>query len=199
MTDTPEKIWTYPLSVTDVLAEGGLDVELVADEAVRGRLAAENRLAGLAFLSAQLHVSRRGRGGLHVTGEVRSRATQTCVVTLEPFEATIVEQVDVEFEPARDTPAPETRKPERRSDRKSRHAAPPIEEDEEGMDDLDAPDPIVDGRIDLGALAVEFLTLGIDPYPRKPGVAFEEPKPEAGRASPFAGLAGLTDRPGKKK
>ena len=34
----------------------------------------------------------------------------------------------------------------------------------------DAPDPIVDGKIDLGALAAEFMILGLDPYPRKPGV-----------------------------
>ena len=28
-------------------------------------------------------------------------------------------------------------------------------------------------QIDLGALAAEFLALGLDPYPRKPGVAFD--------------------------
>ncbi len=36
----------------------------------------------------------------------------------------------------------------------------------------DPPDPIVNGRIDLGQLAAEFLALGLDPYPRKPGVEF---------------------------
>jgi hypothetical protein len=37
------------------------------------------------------------------------------------------------------------------------------------------PDPIVDGKIDLGALAAEFMILGLDPYPRKPGVDFIPP------------------------
>lgn len=196
MTDPkPEPIWTHPLSVTDVPAEGGLDVELVADDAVRKRLAAENGLVALATLSARLHVSRRGRGGLYVTGDVRAGATQTCVVSLEPFDVNIAEKVDVEFEPEREKPAPQPRKAGRRI---GRGAAPPIGEDDEGMDDLDTPDAIVDGRIDLGALAAEFLTLGVDPYPRKPGVAFDEPKAEPERASPFAGLAALADRPGKK-
>ena len=31
----------------------------------------------------------------------------------------------------------------------------------------DAPDPIVDGKVDLGALAAEFIALALDPYPRK--------------------------------
>jgi hypothetical protein len=57
---------------------------------------------------------------------------------------------------------------------------------------------LLDGAIDLGALAIEFLILGIDPYPRKPGAKFEPPqdlKPDPG---PFAALAGLAvkDRDG---
>ena len=30
-------------------------------------------------------------------------------------------------------------------------------------------EPLIDGKVDLGALATEFLILGLDPYPRKPG------------------------------
>ena len=46
--------------------------------------------------------------------------------------------------------------------------------------------------VDLGAVASEFLLLGIDPYPRKPGVKFEPP-PRAGDAAahPFAALEAL--------
>ena len=40
-------------------------------------------------------------------------------------------------------------------------------------EDADIPDPLVGGRIDFGALTAEFLALGLDPYPRKPGIAFE--------------------------
>ena len=60
------------------------------------------------------------------------------------------------------------------------------------LDDL--PDPIVNGRIDLGSLAAEILVVGLDPHPRKPGVAFADPAPDAGEApdaSPFAALRAL--------
>ena len=57
------------------------------------------------------------------------------------------------------------------------------------MDDEDAPDPIVDGQIDLGALAAEFMLLGLDPYPRKPGVEFAPPSEQDAQDTPFARLA----------
>ena len=50
----------------------------------------------------------------------------------------------------------------------------------------DEPEPLIGGVVDLGAIATEFLILGLDPYPRKPGVVFEPPqdlKPDGG---PFA-------------
>jgi hypothetical protein len=50
---------------------------------------------------------------------------------------------------------------------------------------------MVDGVVDLGAIATEFLILGIDPYPRKPGAVFEPPQSGDGEASPFAALAAL--------
>ena len=54
--------------------------------------------------------------------------------------------------------------------------------------DPDEPDEIVDGGIDLGALAAEFLTLALDPYPRKPGSAFAPPVAPGDDGTPFARL-----------
>lgn len=188
--ETP--VWSAPLAVMEVPPQGA-DIALEADASVREQLARLNGLLALSSATAKLHATRRGREGLHVTGEVRARVTQTCVVSLEPFETEIVEPVDVEFEPSR-APKPARAEPERMS-RRRREARPPVEEDEEGMDDLNAPDEIVDGRVDLGALASEHLTLGIDPYPRKPGAAFDEPKAESATVSPFARLAARKSEP----
>lgn len=188
-------VWSAPVSVSEIPPHGA-DFAIEADAAQREALAKLNNLVSLASVAAKLHVTHRGRDGLHVTGEVRARVTQTCVVSLEPFEAEIAEPVDVEFEAAR------TLRPQRddreRTSRRRRDVRPPIVEDEEGMDDLDAPDEIVDGRIDLGALAAEFLTLGLDPYPRKPGVAFAEPAAPTAAVSPFARLASRKSDPGEK-
>jgi hypothetical protein len=58
---------------------------------------------------------------------------------------------------------------------------------------------LIGDRVDLGAIAVEFLILGIDPYPRKPGVAFEPPAAEDESEHPFAALAALKKGPDGKE
>ncbi|HEY2758922.1 MAG TPA: DUF177 domain-containing protein, partial [Pseudolabrys sp.] len=61
------------------------------------------------------------------------------------------------------------------------------------------PEPLMNGKVDLGALAAEFLILGIDPYPRKAGVQFAPPKAEDGGEHPFAALESLKKQLGGKK
>ena len=53
------------------------------------------------------------------------------------------------------------------------------------------PDEITNGQIDLGALAAEFLMLGLDPYPRKPGADFSFEGDDQDRESPFGALKAL--------
>ena len=76
--------------------------------------------------------------------------------------------------------------------------APPREPISESAEiDIDAApseeaEPLIGNSVDLGLLATEFLMLGIDPYPRKPGVAFDAPEAAADPAGhPFAALAAL--------
>ncbi|MGZ3360151.1 MAG: YceD family protein, partial [Xanthobacteraceae bacterium] len=63
----------------------------------------------------------------------------------------------------------------------------------------DAPEPLVGGMIDLGAIATEFLILGLDPYPRKPDAVFEAPPGGDEAAHPFAALAELKKGRGGKQ
>ena len=153
------------------LPASGLDVTLEPGEAERAALARHVGAQALPSFKAVLHLAPEKGEGVHVTGRIEAVVRQTCVVTLEPFETPLVEEVDVHFVPA-GTPVPE-----------------------EGDDELrDPPDEIADGAIDVGALAGEFLALGIDPYPRKPGAVFEPPAEPAAEDSPFAALARLKDR-----
>ena len=154
------------------LPRGGLEHEIEASEAERAALAALNRLPAIARLTARFQIAKWGRG-VRVEGEVSARLTQTCVVSLEPFEVEIEEPIEVRFLPA-DTRAPAA--------------------EAHGLEDLDAPDPLIDGKIDLGALASEFLTLALDPYPRKPGVAFDAPAAESEPEAPFSRLHALSRR-----
>lgn len=161
-----------PLSHAVQVAEvppSGLDVVLKPDAAACAALAAHAGVLALSGLTARFHVAQEGAGGLHVTGTVDAMVRQACGVTLDPFDAPLHEPVDVHFAPAG-----------------TARAADP-EEDEA----YDPPDEIVNGAIDLGALANEFLTLGIDPYPRKPGAVFEPPPEGPGKPSPFSALTKL--------
>ncbi|GLS43683.1 YceD family protein [Methylobacterium brachythecii] len=85
---------------------------------------------------------------LNVVGSVEAVVTQVCTVTLEPFEAPLTSEIDVDF-----------------SDGAESFGV--------GPDSIDVPDPIVNGQIDFGALTAESLALGLDPFPRMPGARFE--------------------------
>jgi len=169
--------------------EGGLQVAVRATEAERAALAKSAGLIAVESLEADLDIAKQGEAKFAVSGTMRARITQTCVVSLDPFES------EVEAEVAADYVVKAARSVPRRG-----RAAPVAEPEEDVAQSfaaqLDAPDLIVDGRIDLGALVEEFLVLSLDPYPRKPGVRFEgaefsdsEDKPD----SPFAALRQLKE------
>ena len=158
----------------DTLPKDGQTFEIEANPAERVALAQAYKLASIESLRATLTVKRASRGGARVTGTVYGDLNQTCVVSLEPFPAVVEEAVDVRFAP-----------PDAETTGRGATTEPLVV----SIDD-DEPDPLIDGRIDIGALAAEFFALGLDPYPRKPGVAFEPAEDEEKEASPFAALRG---------
>ncbi|ARN83698.1 hypothetical protein B1812_15705 [Methylocystis bryophila] len=165
-----------PLAVASVPAEG-LEIVIRANEPECAALARLNALPGVLWLEAPLRITRIGRDGLKVVGVLRAEVRQTCVVTLEEFDAVIEEPVSVRFAP------PKAEEGAAHGRRETLTA-----DDVMGLDDDDGADPLVGGHIDLGALAGEFLTLGLDPHPRKPGARFEEPAPAIPDDNPFAAV-----------
>ncbi len=178
---TIELLFSRPVRV-EALPKDGLTQTIEADPAERAALAALNGLPGIAKLTATFVLRRAGRGGVRVSGVVHAELTQICVVSLEPFEATLDEPVDVRFAPPAEEGA-------------ARRGASGGPTETVLLDAEDAPDPNVDGRVDLGALAAEFMALGLDPYPRKPGAAFAPPAEAASADSPFEALGDV----GKKR
>jgi hypothetical protein len=69
--------------------------------------------------------------------------------------------------------------------------APDLEADAPERKLNDDTEPLLDGKVDLGGLATEFLILGLDPYPRKPGAVFQPPADTSVDEGPFAGLNAL--------
>jgi uncharacterized metal-binding protein YceD (DUF177 family) len=164
-----ERPWSVPVALSEV-PETGRRYDLVADAATRAAVA---RLAGLDALprfEAAFEVTLHRRGGLHVVGRVSATVEQTCVVTLDPVENRIDEAVDLVFT-AGAAAAPQGAEVE-----------VPVE---------DEPEALIDGGVDLGAIATEALLLAIDPYPRKPGAVFKPPAGGDTSGHPFAALASL--------
>lgn len=164
----PVRLVDVPAGGVHVRRRGLADAELAAFAAAIG-------VESMADLSVDLHVKPYRSDGLAVEGRVRATVGQICVVTLEPVENEIDEEVEATFRPEA------TLKP---------HL---VHDEEDGMAidaSVAADDPLVGGAIDVAAVTVEFLALGVDPYPRKPGVAFEAPA-GSGEGSAFAGLAKL--------
>jgi len=171
----PERPWSAPVALHDV-PETGRSVVLAADERIRAAIAELAGLRALPRLEARFEVAPRGRDGLHVTGTIAATVGQTCVVTLEPVDSEIEEEIDLVFAPP---------------------VAPTIVQEEGAQIEvtpLDAPEPLIGGSIDLGAIATEYLLLSIDPYPRKPGARFEPPATEKDTGGPFAALAALKEK-----
>jgi hypothetical protein len=177
MAPQPSRPWSIPVSLDEV-PETGRHFDLSADERVRTAVAALAGLRSLPRLEVTLDVTRYGREGLRVTGDVSATVGQVCVVTLEPIESTVDEPIDLVFTPPIDLPSDRAAE----ADARGRHIEVTIE---------DAPEPLINGAVDLGAIATEFLMLGIDPYARKPDAMFESPAMGDDDGHPFAALAAL--------
>lgn len=122
-----------------------------------------------------------GSGGQwRLTGSLTASVVQSCVVSLDPVPAEVSDSFELDFTVQSD------------------------KDDEDGEVDLtvgDAEPLPPDGRLDVGEITAQQLSLALDPFPRKPGVQWEEtPVPEEGkpedRVQPFKGLA---DRLGRRE
>jgi uncharacterized metal-binding protein YceD (DUF177 family) len=170
-------LWGVPVAIRDV-SETGRHVNMIADDSIRAAIAKAAGLRSIASLEAHFDVTRHGRDGLRVVGNVMATVEQTCVVTLDPVENAVDERVDLIFAP---DPAPLI---------VADDAGPKVD-----MATDNTPEPLVNGTVDLGAIATEFLILGLDPYPRKPDAVFEPQKSGDDTGHPFAALAALKKKP----
>lgn len=159
---------------------GGVHVRRTRlDEADRKAFAARIGVDDITAFDLDIHVRPYRGDGLAAEGRVAATVVQTCVVTLEPMENHIDEEVDISFRPEAKL------KPELVHD----------EEDGLAIDaSMAADDPLIGGAIDTAEIAAEFLALGVDPYPRKPDAVFQPPEGQE-EAAPFAALAKLKREP----
>lgn len=182
----PPPPWSVPVPVAEI-PDVGLSQTIEARPDERKAMAELGGLPDIAAVKAELGLLPVRGGTVHVTGRVTGKVTQICVVSLDPVENEIDEDVDVVFAPPSQI----------------RELAESMDDDDDGESDderPDPPEPIENGVIDLGKLVTDALFLGLDPYPRKPDAVFEDqveaPKPEE---HPFAALKALQDAAAKPK
>src|SRR5690242_17207292 len=126
--------WSVPVTLA-AIPERGKRFDLAADEKTRAEIARFVGLRDLPHLTARFEVTPLGSDGLRVEGEVSATVGQSCVVTLEPLENEVREEVDLSFAPPGDD-----------------HAEADDDEDAEVFDPNE-PEPLIGGTLDLGLLA----------------------------------------------
>jgi uncharacterized metal-binding protein YceD (DUF177 family) len=167
-----------PVDMGGLLDSGRIvDITASADEC-----AAIARRLGLVALrdfhvAGRLDVVTRGRVS-SFDARLKAVVTQTCIVTLDPVEAVIDEVIEVRLLSQSET-------------RAQQELDIDIEEDDIEITET--------GIVDLGDIAVQYLALALDPYPRSAGAAevvlpVEGGDDDRAPANPFDVLKKLKDK-----
>ena len=167
--------FSYILDVKDI-GDAGRSFAFSANPDERAALVHRLGLEKLRSLSVSGHIRPLSDGRtMLVQGSFSAEVVQSCVVTLDPVESRLEETFEIRYVSNGDLAAATEHDVE----------VSPEDTDEEPFDGT---------SIDLGAVAVEFLSLALDPYPRKPRAEFAfETAPEQD-LGPFAGLAKLRNK-----
>ena len=171
MTDSLE--FSRPIDL-DEIEKNGLQREIIAEVQECVALAQRFGIPGLEDLRATLNIRKLDHGEtVTVTGHMTAKVTQKCTVSLDPFEADMSVELKQVFV----------------------RAGAPVTEANLDPDEEDTYDEEIEGNaIDLGEMVAQCLSLELDPYPRKSGIAYvpeAEKSQNSGAERPFAALAQL--------
>lgn len=144
--------FSYPLKI-DELGQGEQKYNLQANKAQLQTLAEILQVPSVKSFSAKMKlVFQKKKGILEVTGKVKAELSLISVISLEPFD----KKYETDFKVVYDTTA----------------KYEDIYQDDEDIN-LDLPDIVMDGQIDLGDIAIEQLALVLEDHPRIEGETFE--------------------------
>ncbi|GAB0112896.1 YceD family protein [Acidisoma sp. C75] len=140
-------------------------IEASAEECAA--IAARLGLPALHSFAATFRLTRQRGDAFLAEGRIRAVAVRSCVVSLEEFDEPTDLPFTIRFVP--------------QAEGEADMLDAPIDYDE-GPDTVE----YAQGALDLGEAAVEEYALSLAPYPRKPGVEFNDSVEDAG--NPFAAL-----------
>lgn len=162
------------------LGSAGDTVRVEADEVQRVGIAALAEALSVSRFQVQVDLKKPSPSRFLLEYRLQAEVAQACVVTLEP----VVAQIDHSFTRELHFAGPARRAPE----------SPELDlpAQDISMDEGEEPEEIESLHYDLAGPALEEFLLALDPYPRRPGVAFDaEAHADAPPESPFAVLKSL--------
>lgn len=180
--------WSHMVDIDKISSEPK-QFKFSADERQRIDLARRLGIVSVEEAQAIVTVQKVSGGIYHAIGSIQADVTQSCVVSLAPVPAHIEDEFEGWYG---DKTANAVSFAKARSERDVKQGHTEIEVMEESAD----PEPIIGGKIDIGELATQYLSLALDPYPQAEGVehVYSAPAPEKGtdgselRKSPFEAL-----------
>ena len=167
------------------LGNAGDAVRFAADADSRAAIAKWSGVVSVEKLEARVEIRKISPTRFGLAFHLLADVTQSCVVSLEPVAGHIERNFERELHFAGAV----------------RHKAPESEAELVlDSDPEEGPEEITSLHYDLAGPLLEEFILGIEPYPRAPGVAFEPPADPDGRPeSPFAVLKDLKISPKSTK
>lgn len=187
----PDCEWPYIIEADSVPAKGR-HVKMKATAEQCAALAKRIGVAAVKSAQADLDLSSQNGGHvLHVDGHLQAEVTQNCVMTFQPFDTFVEDNFEAWYADY-DKAVPFNRA-------KVEAKAKMEGDDIQILDEKEDPEPMVEGKVDIGDLVIQYLSLAINPYPRHPSQQREDGESLAGagespvaaknlRPNPFAAL-----------
>lgn len=153
--------WSHIILEDDVVSKPS-KLTITANETERKAVAKRLGIVAIERLETDLTLTRnKGNMVIHIVGNLRATVTQRCIVTLEPVTEVIEEEYEGWFADSNQAVSFAKAKRERMT-LQEQMEQPLLEEQED-------PEPIIDGKIDLGEFTTQYLSLALNPYPRAEG------------------------------
>lgn len=142
-------------------------LKIKANAAERKALSQRLGVLEIESLSADLIMQRNQiNKSIEIEGTITADIKQACVITADPVEEHIKETFKAWYA---DTSGAVS------LSKVKRDRLPDIEKAEQPMiEESDDPEPVVNGKIDLGELVTQHLSLGLNPYPRSKDAEWPE-------------------------
>ena len=144
--------FSYVVDVRQIPA-AGLILNLKADEKQLRALADRFAVPAIKSLNVDVVLTKINKDRVRVNGDFKAEIEQTCVVSLESFVQSVQDRFCVVFSQEED-------------------ASLKLNEIDLDMDEEDDVEFLENGKIDVGELTAEYLSLALDPFPHAPEAVF---------------------------